>query len=98
MIFKKLLLISLLSILSACIYKTDVYQGNVLETTQIDQLHVGMRKSQVIDLLGTPQVTDPFHTQRWDYFSFSQTDNRRKSARRIVTLIFDKDRLIEIKK
>ena len=33
----------------------------------VDQVTVGMTRSQVRYLLGTPMVSDPFAPQRWDY-------------------------------
>lgn len=90
------LLFALLLSLNACVYKMDIYQGNVLEPTQIAQLKIGMRKSEVISLLGTPQLIDPFHTQRWDYFSSSDTNNQRDKKQDIVTLVFEGDALTQI--
>lgn len=84
--------------LSGCIYKMDIHQGNVLEAEQLTQLKVGMSKTDVITLLGTPQVTDPFHIQRWDYYSSSKTNNQRDQKKSIVTLLFKEDTLTEILK
>ena len=44
-----------------------IYQGNLLEKTNVDQLQAGMSKQQVMLLLGTPSIADPFHHERWDY-------------------------------
>ena len=56
-------------LLSACnvVYKQPIFQGNLLEKTNVDQLKVGMDRKQVYALLGTPSVEDPFHQNRWDY-------------------------------
>ena len=56
-------------LLSACnvVYKQPIFQGNLLEKTNVDQLKVGMDRKQVYTLLGTPSVEDPFHQNRWDY-------------------------------
>ena len=45
----------------------DVQQGNLLDAEQVDQLEVGMTRSQVRFLLGTPMVVDSFDPDRWDY-------------------------------
>jgi len=54
-----------------------------------------MNKRQVLFVLGTPSVMDPFHQDRWDYV---QTFSRRGGdmVQRTVTLHFKDDQLTEI--
>ena len=82
---------------SACglIYKQNVQQGNAIEQDDLDELYDGMNKRQVLFVLGTPSIMDPFHQDRWDYV---QTFSRRGSAmvQRTVTLHFEDDLLTEI--
>jgi outer membrane protein assembly factor BamE len=49
------------------VYKMTVQQGNIITEEEVDQLETGMTKAQVRYLLGTPLLTDLFHTERWDY-------------------------------
>jgi outer membrane protein assembly factor BamE len=49
------------------VYKIDINQGNYLSQDMVDKLKVGMTQQQVRQLLGTPLVTSPFRTDRWDY-------------------------------
>ena len=49
------------------LYRQPIYQGNLIEKTAVDQLQAGMSKQQVMALLGTPSIADPFHHDRWDY-------------------------------
>lgn len=83
--------------LSACnlIYKQNVQQGNALEQEDLDELYIGMNRRQVLFVLGTPSVRDPFHQDRWDYV---QTYSRRGGppVQRTVTLLFENDALAEI--
>jgi outer membrane protein assembly factor BamE len=87
---------ALLSI-SGCnlIYKQNVQQGNALEQEDLDELYVGMNRRQVLFVLGTPSIRDPFHQERWDYV---QTYSRRGGplVQRTVTLRFEDDALSEI--
>lgn len=83
-------------LLGGCLYKMDIHQGNVIDQEQIDELQTGMSKLQVIDILGTPQLVDPFHTERWDYYSMSNVNNRKTKTERLLTLKFDGDSLVEI--
>lgn len=56
--------------LSGCfpgVYKIDVQQGNIITQDMVDQLRPGMSKTQVVYLLESPLLRDPFHANRWDY-------------------------------
>ena len=48
-------------------YKLKVVQGNELDPRAVVSLQPGMTRDQVILLLGTPLLRDPFHADRWDY-------------------------------
>jgi outer membrane protein assembly factor BamE len=94
---KRLSILLLLAIsLSGCLYKMDIYQGNVLDQEQIDKLQLGMDKNRVIAILGSPQLTDPFHSQRWDYYAMSNLDNQKKKTVTLLTLLFEDNRVVEI--
>jgi len=93
---KKLLILALLLNLSGCIYKMDIYQGNVVDADQVEKLTLGMNQRTVMELLGSPQILDPFHTQRWDYYSMAKTRNQSETTQFIITLMFDGGRLSEI--
>ena len=43
------------------LYKTDVIQGNIFSDADIARIQPGMSRAEVERLLGTPQLTDPFH-------------------------------------
>jgi outer membrane protein assembly factor BamE len=77
------------------IYKQNIQQGNAIEQDDLDELYEGMSKRQVLFVLGTPSVMDPFTQDRWDYV---QTFSRRggKMVQRKVTLLFKDDLLTEI--
>jgi len=77
------------------IYKQNIQQGNAIEQDDLDELYVGMNRRQVLFVLGTPSVKDPFHQERWDYV---QTFSRRGGpmVERTVTLKFEDDLLTEI--
>jgi outer membrane protein assembly factor BamE len=49
------------------VYRQPIYQGNLLEKSAVDQLQTGMSKQQVVTLLGTPSISDPYSPDRWDY-------------------------------
>lgn len=86
------LVATLLSGLSGCafIYRQPVHQGNLLESSQVEQLEVGMTRRQVMVLLGSPSVADPFNQNRWDYVS-SQRRGRGAAEVKNLTIMFDGD-------
>jgi outer membrane protein assembly factor BamE len=75
------------------VYHQPVYQGNLLEKSAVDQLQAGMDKQQVILLLGTPSVADPFHQDRWDYVSTQRTGRVGRAEKKDFVLYFEGDRL-----
>jgi len=61
--------------LQGCLYHMPIQQGNFLEQRAVSQLQVGMTRSQVRYLLGTPMVPDSFDRDRWDYLYFLKLGN-----------------------
>jgi outer membrane protein assembly factor BamE len=81
---------------SACVYRTDIQQGNLLDLDQIEQLEVGMTRSQVRFLLGTPMVIDSFDADRWDYVYSLQRGRSRQITRRHLIVWFEGDTVTRI--
>ena len=94
---KFLLVAALVVATSGCgiLYKQPIYQGNLVEKTNVDQLQVGMDKRQVMTLLGSPSVADPFHHSRWDYMA-SARRGHGKTIVKNLTLYFDGDSLTKM--
>ena len=67
-------------LLVSCAYKPDVQQGNTLDDKQIAQLKPGMTQQQVVFIMGTALLKDPFHKNRWDYI-YTYTKGRGKAER-----------------
>ena len=92
----KIALVTLLATATAgcgILYKQPIYQGNLLEKTQVDQLQAGMSKQQVDALIGSPSIADPFHQDRWDYTATERTDRRGSTQVKNMTLWFENDAL-----
>jgi len=73
-------------------YRIDIQQGNVVTQEMVSKLKVGMTRSQVRFVLGSPLVTDMFHSDRWDYVYTMQKQGKPEERRRL-TVIFDGDKL-----
>ena len=78
-------------------YKPTIMQGSVLEIQAVDKLQIGMSKSAVMKLIGSPSIIDPFHQYQWDYIHHSTINGEQVTHYRL-RLIFDEDVLIEIDK
>ena len=82
--------------LSGCVYKVDIQQGNDITEEMVAQLEVGMTKREVTRILGLPLITDPFHKDRWDYYYSLRNGKSGETIQHIASLKFDGDRLSEI--
>src|SRR6266513_170676 len=83
----------LASALSACVYRMNIQQGNYLEGKTVDQLQVGMTRSQVRYLLGTPLVPAVFDKDRWDYVYYFKHGRLRKPEERHLVVYFAQDKV-----
>jgi outer membrane protein assembly factor BamE len=82
---------------SIATYKPSIMQGSVLEIETVEKLQLGMSKSAVINLIGSPSIIDPFHQYQWDYIHHSTLSGEQVVQYRL-RLIFDEDVLAEIDK
>src|SRR5438309_3734223 len=78
---------------SGCVYRMNIQQGNFLEARTVDQLQVGMTRSQVRYLLGTPMVPEAFDKERWDYLYYFKKGRLRKPEERHLIVFFHEDKV-----
>ena len=87
-------LLLLAGLLSGCVYRMNIQQGNYLEGKTVDRLEVGMTRTQVRYLLGTPMVPEPFDKDRWDYLYYFKSGKRlRKPQQRHLVVFFKDDKV-----
>jgi len=87
-----------LLLLSGCIYRMPIQQGNFLEDKDLNQVQVGMTRTQVRYLLGTPMVADPFENTRWDYvYTFKQGSINRADRRHFIVYFAD-DKVVRVER
>lgn len=84
--------------LAACVYRIDIQQGNLLKDKDIEQVEVGMTRSQVQFLLGTPMVSDSFHRDRWDYAYYLRHGRSRDVERRWLIVHFENERVASVER
>ena len=76
-------------------HRIDIQQGNRIKPETLAQLKTGMTRKQVVFILGTPLLKDPFHKDRWDYVYYLKPGNDPVQQSR-VTLYFNGDTLERI--
>lgn len=104
-LFSRLSLVAVIVLLTGCSmaqgfslrpYRMNIQQGNFLDAKEVDQVEVGMTRSQVRFLIGTPMVADPFNVERWDYVFFFKVGRTRKEISSRLTVWFEDDRVVRI--
>jgi outer membrane protein assembly factor BamE len=83
---------------AGCVYRPDIQQGNLLTLSDVEQVTVGMSRSQVRYLLGTPMVSDPFAPQRWDYVYRRTTGRDRQVDTAHFIVRFEDDKVTAVEK
>ncbi|KAA0010876.1 outer membrane protein assembly factor BamE [Billgrantia pellis] len=94
-LIKTVPLLVALTVLSGCVYKRDLPQGNLITEAMVQQLQPGMSRAQVAGVMGRPLLEAPFDANQWDYvFRLDEAYGGVKQRR--VTLTFTGDRLVDI--
>ncbi len=76
-------------------YHAEIRQGNFVTPEMREKLKPGMTRQQVSFVLGTPLLTDIFHTNRWDYIYFVNLDGTM-TDKQSLSLFFEGDNLERI--
>ena len=76
-------------------HKMEINQGNLVSPEMRGKLKLGMSRTQVRALLGTPLIADAFHANRWDYAYRLEQNSKRVDQQR-MTLYFDGEKLARI--
>lgn len=79
------------ALLSACVYRLDIQQGNYLDEKLTAMVNPGMTREQVRFILGTPQLQHPFDPNRWDYLYYRDSKNDERDEVRRLTVFFEDD-------
>lgn len=84
--------------LTACVkpFQPDIQQGNIINNSDLKEIRYGMSKQEVLFILGTPMVIDPFNDSRWDYFYSKLNQKKRQTDTRLITAMFEDDKLVAL--
>lgn len=90
---KKLSLLLVL-VLSACVYRLDIQQGNILAQKDIDKLRPDLTKNQVMFVLGSPVLDDGFADDTWVYLYSYRNSKSNVTTKKKLELFFEDDKLV----
>ena len=90
------LLLGCTLLLSGCVYRMAVQQGNLLDARQVVQVKEGMTRAQIRFLLGTPMLPDAFNRDRWDYLYTLNLGDGSAATRQRLTVYFENDKVSRI--
>ncbi len=97
LIKKTIASLCLIGALSGCsslydtfVYQIDVTQGNYIDTQKMAQLEIGMNQQQVIFLLGSPMLIDPFDSSTWYYIRYIKPGGEKIQQQKVVLTFEDK--------
>ena len=77
-------------LLSSCIaHKIDIQQGNVVTAEMLENISTGMDSQQVMSIIGTPLVVDPFQANRWEYVYSLKLGSSKEPQFSYITLFFN---------
>lgn len=86
------------ALLAGCVYRMPIFQGNVLDPMQVEQLQTGMTRPQVSFLLGTPMVPTAFDSDRWDYYYYVKMRTLKAPVTKRLVVYFTDDKVDRIDK
>ena len=75
--------------------KRVVQQGNLLTSTTVKRLKIGMSKQDVAILIGTSLISPLFNDNHWDY-AYTRRVGATSNSARHLSLYFAHDKLIKI--
>jgi outer membrane protein assembly factor BamE len=96
-LIKTIPLVIALTVVSGCVYKRDLPQGNYITEGMVQQLQPGMSRSQVVNVMGRPLLEAPFDANQWDYV-FRLDEAYGAVQQRRVTLTFDGEQLVNVQR
>ena len=101
-ICKLIIVVAIVIIIEACVYRPDLQQGNLLNIENIDRVEINMTKSQIKYLLGGPVIGTPYEQNRWDYIYLYQPrmgpESNGDTQKYWLVVYFENDRVVRIEK
>jgi len=91
-------IVALMVSLNGCglLYKPDIQQGNEITVQMVAEIESGMTRREVVRILGTPLIHDPFNKNRWDFYYSLKDGETGQVTQYLTSLIFADDQLSQI--
>lgn len=83
--------------LQGCVYRMDIPQGNQIDPQKLEQLKIGMTRSQVEFLLGSAAINDLHHANQAHYVYYLKKSKQQTREIKTMVLTYDADILVDIK-
>jgi outer membrane protein assembly factor BamE len=75
--------------LQACVYRMDIAQGNRIDQDKLDQLKIGMTRSQVRLLIGEAAINDIHHPNQAHYVYYLLKGESNTTELKTMILTYD---------
>ena len=87
-----------LFLLTGCVHKMDIEQGNILSSEKLNQIHTGMTKEEIKNVLGEPILAHTLINNNQLNYVYTSHPGRGKTTEKNLTLVFNHhERLQQIK-
>lgn len=83
-------------LLTGCVYKADIQQGNVITQDNLQNIHTGMSTAQVQKLLGKPLLNNVYRDNRLVYV-YTMKRGHKKMTAISATISFINSRVTAVK-
>jgi outer membrane protein assembly factor BamE len=92
-------LILITFLLTACTdmipyYKPEIQQGNIITQSQVNQLKLGMTRTQVIHLLGEPVVKNSFKDDELAYIYTDEPNLEPRAESKLILYFNSNNKLV----
>lgn len=86
-----LIIILTCTLLTSCswfrIQKMTIEQGNVITQDQVQQLHLGMTRDEVVAVMGNPVLYNTFDDNRMDYVYTLKPPYEKRTEKRVIIFL-----------
>lgn len=90
------LLLTGCSLTERFMYKPEINQGNYLSLEDMAKVELGMDKTQVQFLLGSPMLTSAFGDNVWEYVFRRQPTKGKVEQSKLILTFDENDHLIDM--